>query len=231
MSVTVRSVASRDEIEAADQVFDAVWRAPERERLSRELLRAMTAHTNLLLGAFDGDACIGVVTGWWGRDDDGSVWLWSARLGVAESHRRGGVATMLKREQARIAHERGVREIRWTFDPMRARNAAFNLATLGARAIAYIDDAYGPREDRFNAGERTDRLLVSWTPNDPVPAAAPARMRVTVPTDIDDYLSKSRERRAQWRAKVRSQMRAAFDAGSIATGFDPPATYLFGGSS
>ncbi|HVL91090.1 MAG TPA: GNAT family N-acetyltransferase [Actinomycetota bacterium] len=229
MSIQVRPLSSLDEIAAADAVFDQVWHAPDRERLPRELLRAMTAHTNLLIGAFDGDTCVGVVTGWWGRDDDAAVWLWSARLGVLESHRRAGVATTLKREQARVALERGVNEIRWTFDPMRARNAAFNMRTLGARAIAYLDDVYGPRQDRFNAGERTDRLLVSWTPHRPAPAGNPPLTRVRVPAGIDEYLSWPMDRRRDERDRVRRQMRSAFEAGLVVTGFEPPGTYLFGG--
>lgn len=217
MTPEIRLLSSLDEIAAADRVFDAVWEAPERERLSRELLRAMTAHTNLLLGAFEGNKCVGVLTGWWGRDDDARMWLWSARLGVLESHRRRGIATALKREQARIALARGITEIRWTFDPMRIRNAAFNLNVLGARAVAYLDDVYGAREDRFNAGQRTDRLLVSWSPYRPPPPAAGPFTLITVPAGAR-------------RDDVRTQMRSAFDAGLIAVGFDPPSTYLFGGT-
>jgi len=57
----------------------------------------------------------------------------------------------------------------WTFDPLIARNAHLNLHKLGAISRAYYEDYYGPMDDRFNGGLPTDRLLVEWRLNGPVP--------------------------------------------------------------
>jgi predicted GNAT superfamily acetyltransferase len=50
----------------------------------------------------------------------------------------------------------------WTFDPMIARNAYFNLRKLGCVARAFHRDYYGSMTDDFNRGERSDRLEVRW---------------------------------------------------------------------
>ena len=60
----------------------------------------------------------------------------------------------------------------WTFDPLVARNAWFNLAKLGARPTAYLEDFYGQMPDAINAGMPSDRLLLAWRLDDPAVAAA-----------------------------------------------------------
>jgi predicted GNAT superfamily acetyltransferase len=73
-----------------------------------------------------------------------------------------GVGFALKLDQRAWALERGVKEVAWTFDPLVRRNAFFNLAKLAARVTAYLLNVYGPMSDVLNAGDESDRLLVSW---------------------------------------------------------------------
>jgi predicted GNAT superfamily acetyltransferase len=42
------------------------------------------------------------------------------------------------------------------------RNAWFNLGKLGAQAVEYLVDFYGPMHDGLNAGEPSDRLFTRW---------------------------------------------------------------------
>ncbi len=52
--------------------------------------------------------------------------------------------------------------MRWTFDPMVARNAWLNLGKLGAVVDRFARNFYGEMDDAINAGERSDRLTVAW---------------------------------------------------------------------
>ena len=52
--------------------------------------------------------------------------------------------------------------MRWTFDPLVARNAYFNLHKLGAVADRFERNFYGEMTDTLNRGERTDRVVVRW---------------------------------------------------------------------
>ncbi|MHB8512000.1 MAG: hypothetical protein ACYDCC_07430 [Actinomycetota bacterium] len=199
----IRAANSLEEIAALNAIFAEVWKAPERSCLPNGLLRALTAHSNPLLGAFDPTA-IGGVLGWWGLDPDGSRFLFSQKLCVLDSQRRRGTAVALKRAQAEYARSHGVNEIRWTFDPMRAANASLNLNTLRATGIAFYEDLYGPREDAFNAGERTDRMLVSWKLQQPIDIVCAETRRVSVGSNRD---------------QVRDELSSAFADGFRATGF------------
>ena len=67
-------------------------------------------------------------------------------------------------------HERvpcGVSEIAWTFDPLVSRNAYFNLIKLGADAVEYLPNFYGPMLDTINGDDDSDRLLIKWRLLDP----------------------------------------------------------------
>jgi predicted GNAT superfamily acetyltransferase len=52
--------------------------------------------------------------------------------------------------------------MRWTFDPMQARNAWLNLGKLGAVVDRFERDFYGSMADEINRGERSDRFTVVW---------------------------------------------------------------------
>jgi len=88
--------------------------------------------------------------------------LYSQLTAVDPDLQGQGIGRRLKNEQRRVAASRDVEAVVWAFDPLQARNAAFNLAVLGAVSHTYEVDLYGARTDRLNAGLDTDRLLVEW---------------------------------------------------------------------
>jgi predicted GNAT superfamily acetyltransferase len=62
----------------------------------------------------------------------------------------------------------------WTYDPLASRNARFNLVKLGAVALDYTVDFYGPMQDAINRGDETDRVTTVWALAGPRAAAAAA---------------------------------------------------------
>ncbi|GMA50291.1 hypothetical protein GCM10025857_16480 [Alicyclobacillus contaminans] len=74
-----------------------------------------------------------------------------------------GIGSELKRTQRRLAAELGYRTIAWTFDPLIARNAHFNLRKLGASVAEFQRNVYGQDPgDRVNRGIETDRFIAVW---------------------------------------------------------------------
>jgi predicted GNAT superfamily acetyltransferase len=91
-----------------------------------------------------------------------------------------GAGFAIKRRQRAWALARGITTITWTFDQLVRRNAYFNLARLAARATEYMPDFYGEMPDELNAGDPSDRLLLSWdlaTPEVAATAAGQPRVR------------------------------------------------------
>jgi predicted GNAT superfamily acetyltransferase len=135
-----------------------------------ELLRAFTKAGNYVAGAFEADCLIGACVGFFHAPDGDALHSHIAGVSPAATGRRVGFA--LKLHQRAWALSRGVSEIAWTFDPLVARNAYFNLVKLAARPAEYLTNFYGPVIDALNGDQDSDRLLVRWRLRDPAVARA-----------------------------------------------------------
>jgi len=74
-----------------------------------------------------------------------------------------GLGTRLKLYQREVLLAQGIDEVRWTFDPLEARNAHLNLNHLGAEVADYVEDLYeGEEGGELFEGIGTDRFILSW---------------------------------------------------------------------
>src|SRR5207253_7116612 len=74
-----------------------------------------------------------------------------------------GLGTRLKVYQRELLLPMGVDEVRWTFDPLEARNAHVNFNHLGAEVAEYVVNMYeGEEGTELFAGIGTDRFILSW---------------------------------------------------------------------
>ncbi|CAN5187214.1 hypothetical protein BH23ACT9_BH23ACT9_08370 [soil metagenome] len=166
---TVRPLSDIDDIARATALFDQVWQAPG--VMPSNLTRAVQHAGGYAAGAFADDRMVGASVGFFGFGDDEHgtrrLILHSHVTGVSTPHR--GIGLALKLHQRAWAAHQGVHAVTWTFDPLVARNAWFNLSKLGVRIRAYLVDHYGAMADGINAGDDSDRLLAWW----PVEPAEP----------------------------------------------------------
>ena len=151
------------EIEIAQEVIGAVW-GPQQIPQSN-LLRAFAHAGSTLLGAMVGDRPVGTTLGFAGWA--GGMHLHSHMTAVIPSHISAGVGYALKLWQRAVCLREGVGEVRWTYDPLVARNAHFNLVKLGAVVVSMHPNFYGAMDDIVNAGEESDRFEVSWRLDSP----------------------------------------------------------------
>jgi predicted GNAT superfamily acetyltransferase len=184
--VVIRELHRPEELKAARRLFEDIWRPAEGNPppMTAELLRALAHAGSYVAGAFagghrgtpggfpggSGTTLVGASAGFFTAPPD--LGLHSHITGVAPGGQHRGVGFALKVHQRAWALARGITEVVWTFDPLVARNAWFNLAKLGARPTAYLEDFYGPMTDAVNAGVASDRLLLAWRLDDPAVAAA-----------------------------------------------------------
>jgi predicted GNAT superfamily acetyltransferase len=185
----VRSLESLADLAAVQRLYAQIWRPDgQGAPVASELLRAMAKAGNYVGGAFAGEELVGACLGFFGTP--ASEALHSHIAGVSAGARGRNVGWVLKVHQRAWALLRGVREISWTFDPLVARNAYFNIAKLAADPVEYLPNFYGPMNDGINGAEDSDRLLISWPLSSPDVAAAcrgthraaePTALRAAVP--------------------------------------------------
>jgi predicted GNAT superfamily acetyltransferase len=97
-----------------------------------------------------------------GVREDGTRTHWSHMLGVLPAYRQHRVGERLKWTQRERALEQGAELVEWTFDPLQAANAHFNLQVLGGIGASYGVDLYGALSGPLHRGTPTDRLIVEW---------------------------------------------------------------------
>lgn len=224
MTVTIRELAGLAELKASEDLQRAVW-GPTDPADNADLMLAIQAEGGLVAGAFDGDDMLGFLFA-----------FPSATPGVQHSHRlavlgraRGlRLGLRLKWFQRDWCLARGIRLVRWTYDPLRAVNAGLNVAALGGVSTTYLPDYYGAMPG-INAGLPSDRLLLDWHLDSPgvtaraegraVPAPAETR-RLAIPRDLDALLARAPEQALAARMQLRAALTGAFAEGLGITGFD-----------
>lgn len=158
----VREAATRDQVTRVCALFRQLWSEdPADPSITPVLLHALTQAGNYASVAEADGRLVGACVGFLGRTAAG-VELHSHITGVTAAARGRSVGFALKTHQRAWALARGLDTISWTYDPLVARNAYFNLTKLAARPRAYHVDFYGPMTDGINAGDESDRLMAQW---------------------------------------------------------------------
>jgi len=170
--ITLDLVHSEQDARSAVGVLAEVWpRVGGKEPLPPELAWVFAHSGNYVAIARQAGRPIGAAIGFRGEDEHGAL-LHSHITGVLPDLQGLGVGYLLKQHQREWALANRLDRITWTFDPLVARNAYFNVVKLGARLTDYYVDFYGPMDDDINNGDETDRCLVTWRINSPAASAA-----------------------------------------------------------
>jgi len=170
-AVTIEEPREPARLIAIEDLQERAWEMEPRGIVPGTLMGIIASGGGVLLAAYDrdhDDRPVGFVLGLLARRD-GRLYHASHMLATDPAYQGRGIGAALKRRQRDVALAQGLDLMTWTFDPLIARNAYLNLHKLGAISRTYYEDYYGPMDDRFNGGLPTDRLLVEWRLNDPVP--------------------------------------------------------------
>lgn len=219
--VTLRPLTGTADAVAILDVMIATW--GNHQLLPTEVIVALAEAGNVPYGAMDGADLIGYVLGWAGVDPEDGVHMHSHMLAALPARRHRGVGYALKLAQRAQCLDQGIDLVRWTFDPMIARNAWLNLGKLGALADRFHRDFYGPMSDSLNAGERSDRLVVRWELHRrPEARVAPhGDVWLAVPRDYPSLREEEPSTASAERDRVAASLEAAFADGKVVVGFDP----------
>ena len=154
------SIVPLDDLQDADGVRGVIETVWGEQTLPRELIKAFQHAGSVLYGAEADGVLVGFVLGFAALA--GGLHVHSHMLASVPGWQDRGIGYALKLAQRAHCLDLGIEEVRWTFDPLVARNARFNLAKLGAEAFRLLPDFYGAMSDRLNSGDRSDRFEVRW---------------------------------------------------------------------
>ena len=193
----VREVKTLDEFFAIEEIQRDAWGFADKELVPQSILLAIGNASGLVLGGFLPDGTMGGFAFSFLAGQEGEYHHHSHMSAVLRRHRGTGLALAIKREQRIQVLGRGLDRITWTYDPIEARNAAFNMRKLGVVADRYLEDVYGLSSGPVHGGLPTDRIAVTWNlksakvrrlaGDDPAPAEPPPEdARAFNRTEVDD---------------------------------------------
>jgi predicted GNAT superfamily acetyltransferase len=161
-SIAVRDLKDLADLREVIEIEKRVWGYPDAEEaVPLPILAAGVRRGAIVLGAFDGHVMVGASYSF-PAIRDGRLTHWSHMLGVLQASRSGGVGRLLKLQQRQRALALGVDLIEWTFDPLQAANAHFNLVRLGAVVEEYDVNVYGESTSPLWRGTQSDRFIAQW---------------------------------------------------------------------
>jgi predicted GNAT superfamily acetyltransferase len=247
-----RLLKSREDYRAGLQLQEATWGVGFAERVPPMLMMVANEMGGLAAGAFDASgAMLGFIFGISGLRRS-RLAHWSDMCAVAESARDRGIGRQLKLFQREVMLSRGIEVVHWSFDPLVARNAWFNVARLGAEPDEYVTDMYPDSDSPLHTALGTDRFIVRWElrPEPPallkeapparfeapdfrlgssessLPAEFPPRFCVPIPPDAFALAKEDPGAARALRAETRAIFRAALSGGWRVRGFDQTRRYL-----
>ncbi|MFN6963903.1 MAG: GNAT family N-acetyltransferase [Pyrinomonadaceae bacterium] len=230
-NIDIRECTTHDELAACVELQREVFALPEIEISPVRHLIVTKNAGGFILGAFDGEALVGFVLSV-PAFLRGQRAFYSHMTAVKATHQGSGVGAALKWAQRERSLAEGVKYVKWTFEPWKARNAFFNLEKLGAVVREIHENFYGV--DYATAADKkiglaSDRLFAEWElESEKVAALAagrpageqrePAR-RIAVPSDWSSLVTQDAGAAKREQLRIRSEFADAFAGGLVARGF------------
>ena len=230
-SIQVRELDNLQDQDFGRNIFDITWSMDAGTEITPNLLQAMVHSGSYLSGAFIDNKIVGAAFAF--PATNGGLHLHSHMTAVLPEFRDKGVGYALKIDQWNWAKKKNYSHLSWTFDPLVRRNAKLNIAKLGVDISAYHPNFYGDMPDALNAGDESDRLMVSWRTDIDAPKARELITKpetgdilIEIPEDIVAIRSKNQSESMKWRRQVREQFMAAFEKNGKVIGFSANNEYV-----
>jgi predicted GNAT superfamily acetyltransferase len=228
---TIRECTTIEEFDRCVSLQREAFGLPDLELSPRRHLIVSRQAGGWTLGAFAAARMVGFVHHLAAVRGDNEIFGYSHVMAVAKDYQNKGVGARLKWAQRERALREGRKIIKWTWDPMMARNAHFNLNRLGATVDTYADNFYGidyGNDDR--PGLPSDRLAATWNIDSArvhalakgaeAPFEGKRVATVAIPADWSAIVKRDPQRARDEQARVREEFQRAFAERLVCAGFE-----------
>lgn len=160
--------------------------------------------------------------------------LYSHMTAVRKGYQGSGIGARLKWAQRERALSENIKYIKWTFQPILARNAFFNLEKLGAEIREYEPNFYGTdystaHNEGGGLGIDSDRLFAEWHLSGRKASALAggrsfgeereAVREIEIPNNWDALVAAEPEQAIAEQGRVKAEFSEAFGRGLVCRGF------------
>ncbi|HVQ39749.1 MAG TPA: hypothetical protein VMS31_19570 [Pyrinomonadaceae bacterium] len=241
-NIVIRECATINELDSCTLLQREVFGLPDLEISPRRHLIVSRQAGGWTLGAFvpedGGERLVGFVYHL-AAIKGNEIFGYSHMMAVAHDYQNKGVGARLKWSQRKRAIEEGRSFIKWTWDPMQARNAHFNLNRLGVTVTSYAENFYGTDYGSSPAvneagtpapGIDSDRLFANWQLQGrrvidlarglTVGVIANPDAEIQIPADWSKLTKEDPAAAKQEQLRVRGEFQSAFAERLVCAGFE-----------
>jgi predicted GNAT superfamily acetyltransferase len=233
MEIVVRECTTHSELDACVQMQREVFELPELEVSPRRHLIVTRQAGGWTLGAWHNNKLVGFVHQMVALHD-GEVIGYSHMAAVAKEYQGSGIGARLKWAQREKALDEGKRLIKWTWDPLQARNAHFNLNRLGVTVRSMATNFYGTdypngMDNRADMGIDSDRLFALWDLNSSrvcelskkgnAAISASVAQTIIIPANWTELARSNKREAREVQLRVRSEFQEAFSRDLVCAQF------------
>jgi predicted GNAT superfamily acetyltransferase len=233
----IRECTTIDELDNCVALQKEVFGLPDLEISPRRHLIVSRQAGGWTLGAFVAERMVGFVHHLVAVRSDDEIFGYSHMMAVANDYQNQGVGARLKWAQRERAIAEGRRYIKWTWDPMQARNAHFNLNRLGVTVDTFGDNFYGTDYNADPAqsiderpGLQSDRLFGNWyllsarvealSKGEVFTTEAKPVVAIAIPAEWPALIRNDVEKARNEQLRVRTEFKNAFREGLVCAGFE-----------
>lgn len=234
--VVIRECMTIEEYDECVRLQREVFALPETEITPRRHLIVSKRAGGWTLGAFAENQMVGFVLHLVAVRGSDEIIGYSHMMAVTKSAQNKGVGARLKWAQRERALAEARSYIKWTWDPMQARNAHFNLNRLGVTVRSYGVNLYGTdyltfqhQQTKNSEAIDSDRLFAEWDLLAPrvaelaagrtVEAIDAPAAEIAIPADWQALIAGNPSDARREQLRVRAEFEQAFAAGLVCAGF------------
>ncbi len=231
--IEIRECETLKELAQCVQLQREVFALPELE-ISPVRHLVVTKHAGgFTLGAFAGEKLVGFVLSV-PAFLRGEKAFYSHMTAVAQDFQSFGIGAKLKWAQRVRSLNEGVKYVKWTFQPVMARNAYFNLEKLGAIIRHYEPNFYGTdystSHNPCEIGLDSDRLFAEWDlesekvrkleKGERFEETSEIIQKIEIPNDWNELVKSNPNNAIEQQNRLKEEFQTAFAEGLIARGFE-----------
>lgn len=232
--IEVRECTKLEELLLCQELQKEVFGLPEIEVSPVRHMVVTRSAGGFVLGAFAEERLVGFVLSVPGFDKK-KKFYYSHMTAVAKDFQNYGIGSKLKWAQRNFALTQDVSLIKWTFQPILARNAHFNLNRLGATIGKYVPNFYGTDYSTSHLedgklGLDSDRLYADWnlssekvialSKGDSFKEAGEIVRKVEIPAGWNVLAKNNLPKAIAEQKRIKNELQKAFNEGLIIREFE-----------
>ena len=223
--IVIREISAIEEYAECTRLQKEVFGVPDLETSPVRHLVVTREAGGFTLGAFAGKKLVGFVLSVPAFGAGGEKYFYSHMTAVARDVQNLHIGARLKWAQRARAIEENIKFIKWTFQPVQARNAFFNLERLGVVVKSYAANFYGTdystvQEQTEKIGLDSDRIFAEWNLEDEKVVALSRGGNyaeggamvetIEIPNDWNALLKETAARAVAVQAEIKERFQTAF---------------------